>query len=315
MGAALTGPMNLSETAAVLDALSTFPIEVATESIALTRWSVVAVYCIALCEWLHALPKEVDLIWPSRWNSIKLAYFLCRYYSVLTWPIVIYAYVLDHSIQTCSRLTHAVNYTLLPMQCFAHAVMLMRAYGFTGRNRKALVLLCTCLAGLIGVNVWFFCVDVPQLADLVYEVLGGTGCFPDYSATSDNLRIGLEMAAAVFMDLISLLVIVLYRIQKGRFQGSLSRVFVNQGLLAFGCMLAVNATALGSYYNPDLYHNGMALPYILILPNVVACRVIISLRTKARPSETELDRQHSALIEDELANYDDFWTTRMDEDG
>ncbi|CAK5279103.1 unnamed protein product [Mycena citricolor] len=288
----------------VLDSetLQPFPIVATRRSIILTRYSVVAVYCIAVCEWVEALPKEVILIWPSQWNSIKIAYFLCRYYTIVLWPIVIYAYDLNHSIQLCSRLMLVINYILLPMQCFAHAVMLMRAYGFTGRNFKALILLCTCLVGLVGVNIWFFCIDVPKLPDVVYVVLGA-GCFPDYAADVSDLRVGLEMAAAIFMDLVSLLVIIVYRIRKRDLQGSLSRAFLNQGLSAFAFMVVVHATAIGSYYNPRLLHNGMGLPYILILSNVMACRVILDLRNKARPTESEIERQHSALIEDELANY------------
>ncbi|CAK5263935.1 unnamed protein product [Mycena citricolor] len=306
----------------VLDSetLQPFPIVATRRSIILTRYSVVAVYCIAVCEWVEALPKEVILIWPSQWNSIKIAYFLCRYYTIVLWPIVIYAYDLNHSIQLCSRLMLVINYILLPMQCFAHAVMLMRAYGFTGRNFKALILLCTCLVGLVGVNIWFFCIDVPKLPDVVYVVLGA-GCFPDYAADVSDLRVGLEMAAAIFMDLVSLLVIIVYRIRKRDLQGSLSRAFLNQGLSAFAFMVVVHATAIGSYYksvrpihgkglrhpltvpSPRLLHNGMGLPYILILSNVMACRVILDLRNKARPTESEIERQHSALIEDELANY------------
>ncbi|CAK5279102.1 unnamed protein product [Mycena citricolor] len=309
----------------VLDSetLQPFPIVATRRSIILTRYSVVAVYCIAVCEWVEALPKEVILLIQDLAVSVELnqdrifpvqvkmeptpttpilILQMWRYYTIVLWPIVIYAYDLNHSIQLCSRLMLVINYILLPMQCFAHAVMLMRAYGFTGRNFKALILLCTCLVGLVGVNIWFFCIDVPKLPDVVYVVLGA-GCFPDYAADVSDLRVGLEMAAAIFMDLVSLLVIIVYRIRKRDLQGSLSRAFLNQGLSAFAFMVVVHATAIGSYYNPRLLHNGMGLPYILILSNVMACRVILDLRNKARPTESEIERQHSALIEDELANY------------
>ena len=71
------------------------------------------------------------------------------------------------------------------------AVMLMRAYAFSGRNKKVMVLLASCYAGLILVDIWAFCKKVDMPPSILYSVLGGTGCFPNYGEESMALRVGV----------------------------------------------------------------------------------------------------------------------------
>ncbi|KAJ6561110.1 hypothetical protein DFH09DRAFT_503168 [Mycena vulgaris] len=225
-----------------------FPLVAAWNSIESTRSGVIAVYCLTIYEWLEGLPREIELIHSSKWNSIKLSYLICRYYALFAWPLVLFAYVGNHTPQTCAKWMYPVNIVLLPMQFFARGVMLMRAYAFTGRNKSA----------------------------------------------------------SVFMDFVSLSVIVIDCVQRRSMRGSLGRTFLGQGLFAFAVVFIVHFLSLGTYYNPHAFHNGVGLPYILIISNIMACRLILDLRRKAVPTETELLRQHSLLIENALAN-NDLW--------
>jgi hypothetical protein len=71
------------------------------------------------------------------------------------------------------------------------AVMLMRAYAFSGRNKKVLFLLVSCYICLVAVDIWAFCwkIEMPPL--ILYSVLGGTGCFPNYYGEVMALRTGV----------------------------------------------------------------------------------------------------------------------------
>ncbi|KAJ6605826.1 hypothetical protein B0H10DRAFT_2076003 [Mycena sp. CBHHK59/15] len=278
----------------------------ALESIRSTRGGLIAVYCVSVYEWLETFTTEIKLIHTSRWNSIKVAYLLCRYYALFSWPFVLYAYVGNHTAQTCAELTRPVNYVLLPMQLFAQGVMLMRAYAFAGRDIRALVVLCVCYVALAATDVWLFCIEVAQVPDEAYDLLGGTGCFPDYAAGRGGVRLVIAMSASVVMDLVSLSVIVFYCLRKRSMRGSLGRTFIRQGLLAFGIVLVVHSVSMGVYFDPRSFHNGVGFPYILIISNVMACRVILDLRRKAAPTESEILRQHSLLVENAFAN-DDLW--------
>jgi len=283
-----------------------FPLVAALQTIEVTRHGVIAVYCLTIYEWLEGLPREIELIYPSRWSSIKLAYFLCRYYALLSWPIILFAYVANHTAQTCTTLMYPANIVLLPMQLFAQGVMAMRAYAFTGRNKATLGILSVCFGALFAVEVWFFCVDVPPIPTATYEILGATGCFPNYPNATGKARLAIAMSASIFMDLVSLCVIFVYCARKGTIRGSLGRTFLSQGLFAFAVVLIVHSISMGMYYDPHSFHNGVGLPCILVVSNIMACRVILDLRRKALPTETELLRQHSVLIEDAFAN-NDLW--------
>ncbi|KAJ7797517.1 hypothetical protein B0H14DRAFT_54747 [Mycena olivaceomarginata] len=128
----------------------------AVTTIQIIRSGVLAVYFLAIYEWLETLPtrNRTDPSFTMEFNKSGIP--LCRYYQLLVWPLVIYAYDGNHTAQTCSKLTEIVTCFLLPMQLFAPGVMLMRAYAFAGRNIRVLVLLLVFYAALIGIDVWFF---------------------------------------------------------------------------------------------------------------------------------------------------------------
>ena len=71
------------------------------------------------------------------------------------------------------------------------AVMVMRAYGFTGRDKKILVGLSLGYLTLVGVNLGVFITTVTLPGELFYELMGPTGCFPNYGTTvmADRLAV------------------------------------------------------------------------------------------------------------------------------
>ena len=71
------------------------------------------------------------------------------------------------------------------------AVMLTRAHAFSGRNKKVLALLASCYLCLFLVDIWAFCRKVIMPPQILYTILGGTGCFPNYGEESMALRIGV----------------------------------------------------------------------------------------------------------------------------
>ncbi|KAJ6561111.1 hypothetical protein DFH09DRAFT_1316232 [Mycena vulgaris] len=281
-----------------------FGLTPALNTIRTTRTGIIAVYCLSIYEWLDTFPTEIELIHPSRWNSIKAAYLLCRYYQLLLWPLVLFAYVGNHTAQTCAKLTQLVSSLLLPMHIFGPGVMLMRAYAFTGRSVRILVFLLTFYAGLVGISILFFGISVASLPDIAYDLLGGTGCFPDYTVPNAGTRLVLVMGASATMDLLSLSVIAIYCLRTRSTRGSLGRIFISQGLGAFAIVLVVHVLALSAYFRPGSNYNGVGLPYILTISDIMACRLILDLRRKARPTETQILRQNSHLVNEAFAETD-----------
>lgn len=84
---------------------------------------------------------------------------------------------------------------------------------------------------------------------------------------------------------------------------------------------------------PPRYHTGVGIPLILVIPNLVACRVyansgflivsvtnmvppflsILQLRAQVVPTESELERRHSGLVRDALRYREsDSWVIKDD---
>ena len=164
---------------------------------------------------------------------MKALYLCCRYYPLTIWILITWAYIGDHDADTCShftRLVHALiapcvrtlnsfssaalNRTLTRFAAilrarYAHlqsflafmqgltsrqtAVMLIRAVAFSGQDVRVLALLGSCYLCLVGVDVWVFCVEVDVPPTILFTVLGGTGCFPNYGNEGMGRRIGVSL--------------------------------------------------------------------------------------------------------------------------
>ncbi|KAF7357013.1 hypothetical protein MVEN_01037900 [Mycena venus] len=278
----------------------------ALTTIQIVRNGVLSVYSLSIYEWLETLPTEIELVCAQEMaaGSVDLDTdlpFALEFHKSSIPPLQILSAAAmascgNHTAQTCSKLTQIVTSLLLPMQLFAPGVMLMRAYAFAGRSARVLVLLLVFYAALVGIDIWFFCFDVDPLPDIAYDILGETGCFPDYAANNGGMRLIIAMSASLVMDLVSLSIIIIYCLRIHSTRGSLGRVFLRQGLSSFAVVLVVHGIAMGLYFSPQSFYNGVGLPYILVISNLMACRLILDLRRKALPTETEIWRQNSLLV-------------------
>ncbi|KAG6909796.1 hypothetical protein DXG01_015289 [Tephrocybe rancida] len=237
----------------------------------------------------------INQIHKARWTSVKVTYLLCRYYTLFLWPIVMAAYCRAWSWNFCNRWGPPVHVLFMPCQLFPQgkpgeerhetctnparssfkrsAVMLMRAYAFSGRDKRILALLLTCYAGLCAVDIWSFCTHISTLPEILFLALGGTGCYPYYGVGYMGFRIGYSMLAATLMDLISLIIVLMHCSRNANREVSLARYFVNQGLVSFGLVIAVNIIAATFFFNQKSPHNGLGLPFIMVVSNLIACRV------------------------------------------
>ncbi|RXW22364.1 hypothetical protein EST38_g3493 [Candolleomyces aberdarensis] len=205
---------------------------------------------------------------------------------------------------------------LAPYQFFSQAVMMMRAWAFTGRDWRMFIVLGLSYSVLLGIDIWAFCTHIYMPPRAFYDILGPTGCFPNYGSGLMAIRIGISMLAATLMDLVSLAIVVIYCNRESSFHGgSLADYFVKQG--AFIAVTIVNVAAATAFFKPPAFHSGIGLPLCLVLPNLVACRVILQLRRRVTPSPTELSRINSCLVRSALGKMDtdkdqDVWLMKTD---
>ncbi|TFK52460.1 hypothetical protein OE88DRAFT_1405861 [Heliocybe sulcata] len=277
-------------------------VEIAATSLSSGRYNVVVVYTIHLYEWLISLEEEVSLIHRARWNAIKIAYLFSRYYPLLLFPLHMWSWLGNHDHHTCDKVTRVLYCLLIPFPFSAQTIIMLRTYAFTGRRKSILAILCVAAAAILGLEVWIFGTDF-TLSEELFLLYNETGCFAEDRYAQANVFVyrpayhaaGLFLAI-FFFDSICISLIVGYCFWEPNVRCRLAKTFVEQGFAAFLIMSVLNITSAAFYFISARQWNGISLPYALILPNVVACRLILTLRRTVLPTETQELRQHSHIV-------------------
>ncbi|KAF8656116.1 hypothetical protein AX16_002754 [Volvariella volvacea WC 439] len=261
--------------------MTEFPVEFAVLTVSHLRYGIAAAYTLQIYELFTFFTDEVELIHGSRWSSVKIAYLLCRYYPLIAFPILMWAYMGNYSPQYCQPIIQPVHALFAPFQVFPQAVMMIRAYAFADRKSGALVVLLSAFSGLIGISIWVFCTGVSVLPDYWYNALGDTGCFSNYDGDVMGVRLGLALLASTLMDFLSMSIVIWHCVKALSRRWSWARHFIRQGLAYFATVSVVNAIAAILYFQPTSTYRTMGLPFAFTVCNLVACRLILELREKA----------------------------------
>ncbi|TEB18422.1 hypothetical protein FA13DRAFT_1745796 [Coprinellus micaceus] len=235
-----------------------------------SRFALAAMYGLQVYEWFDCIGKEIKLGASTPCPSTdEIERFLdttrtLELYQnlipplpilpLLCWPVVMWAYMGNHSSTTCAKVGKPVHILLFPYQCFSQGVMLMRAYAFTGRDRRVLMLLCTCYAILLGVNFWRSAPTSPCRHQNTSSFLGPMGVLSKLrlSMVWNAVSTTLEVILTTLMDLVSLIT------GQSAFKGgSLAEYFIGQvvrGNLSIH-MLIHRSLGVPSVSPPDLFCN------------------------------------------------------------
>ncbi|CAA7265204.1 unnamed protein product [Cyclocybe aegerita] len=286
------------------------------EFICVSRYGILITYSVLIYEWVACFQDEVKLIYRRRWSYVSMAYTLCRYYPLLMWGVVAWSYTFNHTPGICKSAVRPVHALQLPLQLFGQAVMVMRAYVFSERSNLVLAILLSGYGVLVGAVAYLFLTDVPlpvhNPSSPVF-LLGKSGCFPDYSEKAFGLRIGLALVSAMLVDSLNLLVVSFYSWKRSRYgRSKLTCFFSKQGLNAFVWMTVSNVITLALYFSQD---NGIGVPFVLVISNIFACRIILQLRSGSWQTGTQLSRDNSQMIRDALAKLpppQDEWAVSVD---
>ncbi|KAF9465766.1 hypothetical protein BDZ94DRAFT_1253102 [Collybia nuda] len=259
---------------------------------------------LAVYEWLITFGDEVALIHHTRWSSVKFAFLACRYYPIVSWAIFIWAFVHDHKLEYCRHIVKTLYLFMIPFQLSAQAVMIMRAWAFTGRTKTILFVLLVAYAILAAVEFWVFAADVDAVEQSpITNIIGRVGCFRGQGTghVRTAKRVAVLLVAACSVDFLCTFVIILHCLRLRSLQGPLGKTFVVQGVGTFVIMTAVHVTsATVSFRNTARFAGGIIVPIPLILSNIVACRLMLALRRRASPTETKQNREISRLVRNAL---------------
>jgi len=252
------------------------------------------------------LDQEVALIYPAPWNVVKGAYLFCRYYPMAIAPFHFWGFLGDHEQRVCESYYHAIYACTIPTLLSAQFILMLRTYAFSGRKKKVLAILSITFFSLVGVIIW---VMSKQLTLSPLFIIERTGCFaisdrPSPSAVNETIayHLGIISILATFFDCLNMCVVVWHCFQRGTL-GPLGQSFLSQGILVYVVMTALNALTITANLSSSVatqYHLNVPFWFAYILPSALTCRLVLMLRRKASPTDTELRLEHSQMVNEAL---------------
>ncbi|KAG9044408.1 hypothetical protein FS837_008203 [Tulasnella sp. UAMH 9824] len=256
-----------------------------------------AFYAVAVWDWLVSLKREYRLIWQSKWSVIKVLYLLSRYWVLFIFPYVLWCYVENHSLDTCQKIYKSPVALAMWNQLWAEGVLLVRTFAFLGNKLSILIPLLFCLSCVVAYQVF---VDNTQMTLLPFLDPAGGPCLPTvkyagsphimlffvFPLIYDTLVTGLTLWRAWHL-----------RLQSGGTGSPLLKTFVSEGdyylvfkrpqtheidigLWYFVLISAANLCNAVFYWQPKQVMSALLIPFSVVLPNILVCRMILGLRER-----------------------------------
>lgn len=287
----------------------------AFNAVVIGRYTILASYVVCFYDWIISLDQEVALIYPAPWNGVKAAYVFCRYYPMAIAPFHLWGLVGDHEQQVCESYYNVLFACAMPAMLSAQLILMFRTYAFSGRKNEVLAILSITFVGLVGVIIWvtsktltlpllfiasprngcFAVSDQPTLDELLVAVAS------DKVPVPISYHMGLISILTTSFDCLNMFIVIWHCVQRGTL-GPLGQSFLRQGMLVYVLMTALNGLTIASYFSPYLvlrgFVSGSEISYIL--PSTLSCRLVLLLRRKASPTQTELRVQYSHMIDEAL---------------
>jgi len=268
----------------------------------LLKYVTVAAYAIPVYEWFVCLSDEYTYVHKARWTSVKFAYFLCRYFPIFVWPVYIWAWVGNNPVAVCAKVVQPLYILVIFPAMLAQVVFIIRTYAFTGRNKFVLAFLFAIWGALLGAQLWkqlSRSIAVPEWQKLL-------GDFPCSArdqrgaVTGINAYIHPVMRLCTFLfDTLMMAMVVIRCFRFRSVWGPLGKAFVNQGLMAYVMLSALNLAATFVLFNPERKLHGICF----LAPNlscVIAARLILMLRRRADPTGTTEVRNQLQDLQDAI---------------
>ncbi|KIO16680.1 hypothetical protein M407DRAFT_33666 [Tulasnella calospora MUT 4182] len=259
-------------------------------------------YCMILYDWISCIDLEFKFICKAKFSFTKIIYLFCRYWPIVTVPYVLRAYAVPHTWETCEQIfripvdgsypwvcAHCNDYRPEPRHFLAwmtvvatwnllgsEVVLLARTVAFRGNNRVIFYSLSACLVAATAYQNWVVfkpMLFIPFISDDRHGV-----CLP---SSPGHEIFGYFLSSLAVDTLVSLLII--YRVFQLRGAGDqlsrspLVQLFVSEGLWLFFLVSIVNLVNGLVFARQEKSLQATAVPFLNMLPPILACRVILDL--------------------------------------
>ncbi|KAJ3546288.1 hypothetical protein NMY22_g2110 [Coprinellus aureogranulatus] len=242
---------------------------------------------VLLLDYIHTLPAEARLIWPTR-ISVPKALFLVVRYGNFVFAVAEYLYTLSESLPTpgCKRMFTVLSILRVLLAGLGegeYVLMYLRVYAFSGRNRKVLYLLSFIFLTVVTIAVVF------MVKWNVHAEVFSASIVPGFSCVyirQDNLSVTVQLAV-VLASVTCLVIITMfigyaqYRVDTGNSRshsGGLLSQFYQGGLWHFTMLMALSIVNIVA----DSIHVNLQI----LLHGIIVTRVFLQLRAYAESHRT-----------------------------
>ncbi|KAH9168475.1 hypothetical protein EDB89DRAFT_1585195 [Lactarius sanguifluus] len=287
--------------------------------LAVARYTLTSAYVICFYDWVISLEEEVVFVFSAPWNFVKAAYLFCRYYPLAVAPFHFWGFLVDHEQHVCESYFHALSACTIPPIFAAQFLLMMRTYAFSGRKKGILAVLSITFSALVGYMIWVSWTQI--ILSPLFLFVERTGCFgitdlptikivqvangtPGISSVLPPFayHLGIVFALTFLFDGLNMFVMVWHCYRERRTLGPLAQSILKQGIFIYIFMTILNMLTFGTFFSSRVLYQARAVGpwFAYILPSVLSCRLVLMLRRKASPTETQLRSRYSHIVDEAL---------------
>ncbi|KAL7285619.1 hypothetical protein ACG7TL_000723 [Trametes sanguinea] len=259
--------------------------ETARYFIFVTQVHFCAMYAVVVWDWFFGLQREWRFIWKTSWTPVKVAYLFCRYWVLAVVPYLLWAFAVNHPLETCERIFRIPVALAMWNQMAAECILLIRTFAFFNRNIFVLVFLVAALAGVVAYQLFVATSEMLLLPFLPGDVTGP--CLPMSKPHSAHL-LGFFIAPLLYDTLVTFMTICkaisIRRRNGGGPSSRLIQTFLREGVFYYILISFANLVNGIFYLQPRQAISAICIPLSVMLSPILACRLILDLRE--RGSET-----------------------------
>jgi len=267
----------------------------------------VASAALLVYDFILTFQSEVTLIWPSKWNVVKVLFFLTRYLPFIDMSLVLfYQTKTNIDVQTCQMTYFPAGWLIVVGITIAEIILMVRTWAIWGRSRRIAIFLgVACASALIPVLV----IEHYFLKSLVFSPYPNPAT-PGCLLTAGSPVIAVSFIIVILFETFVLILTLIKGVQHYRVAGNRGFVAVlyRDGILFYIYLFIISLVNLIVIVTAPRELADILAIFQHVLHSCLSARILLNLR-EARQRETRPTSLNSTPLQ-----HLEFDTTRNSED-
>ncbi|KAH8102028.1 hypothetical protein BXZ70DRAFT_47824 [Cristinia sonorae] len=246
-------------------------------------------------DFLLTFHAEVRLIWPSRWNLIKVLFFLTRYLPFIDISLVLfYQTKTNITVETCKKAYYPAGWLIVIGITLAEIILMIRTWAIWGRSRRiAICLGVACVSLLVPVLV----IEHLWLKTLVFSPYPSPAT-PGCLLTGGSSIIAVSFIIVIIFETFVLVLTLIKGVQHYRLAGNrdLVAVLYRDGVLFYIYLFIISIINFIVIVAAPRELADILAIFQRVMHSCLSARVLLNLR-EARERETRLTSLNSTPLQ------------------